>query len=87
MYRDVQKYWIRGKKDDVEIIKLITHDAILYSSKSTIKSNCYISTLFIQKNNKKMVKKQKEEKNSTLETMKLLIISSRVIKMKYDFYW
>ena len=85
MYRVVQKrYWIRWKKDDVEIVKLISHDAILYSSKSTIKA---IATYqhYIYKNNKNG-KKIKKEKNSTLETMKLIIISSRVIKkMKYDF--
>lgn len=75
---------LEGKIDDVEIIKLISHDAILYSSKSTIKA---IATYqhYLYKNNKNG-KKTKEEKNSTLETMKLLIISSRVIKkMKYDF--
>lgn len=75
---------LEGKKGDVEIIKLISHDAILYSSKSTIKA---IATYqhYLYKNNKNG-KKTKEEKNSTLETMKLLIISSRDIKkMKYDF--
>lgn len=75
---------LEEKIDDVEIIKLISHDAILYSSKSTIRA---IATYqhYLYKNNK-IDKKTKEEKNSTLEVMKLLIISSRVIKkMKYDF--
>lgn len=78
---------LKEKIDDVEIIKLISHDAILYSSKSTIKAIAtYQHYLYKNNKNNKNNKKTKEEKNSTIETMKLLIISSRIIKkMKYDF--
>ena len=75
---------LEKKIDDVEIIKQINHYAILYSSKATIRAIATYQHYLYQNN--KNGKKIKKDKNSTLETMKLIIISSRVIKkMKYDF--
>lgn len=73
---------LKDKKNDTEILKLICYDAILYSSRSTIKS---IGTYqyYIYKNNNANTG---NKKNNQFQTMKILVISSRVIKkMKYDF--
>ena len=64
---------LEKKIDDVEIIKQINHYAILYSSKATIRAIATYQHYLYQNN--KNGKKIKKDKNSTLETMKLIIIS------------